>query len=295
MENYHDYMVRAMAADKQIRAFAITSKDLVEYAKNIHSLSHLATAALGRLLSAGLMMGDMLKSKEDLLTVQFMGDGPLKHLLVTADYNGNVKGYVSNPSADLPLREDGHLDVGKGIGNGNLTVIRDFHMKEPYSSTIPLHSGEIADDLTYYFAQSEQIPTSVGLGVLVNSDGSVSCAGGFIVQLMPFTKQEVIDRLSDNLNHIPTVTEMLKAGKSIEDMLRIVLDGFDIEFTGTKDVRFHCGCEERKDNIIATVGKDELNEMIKEGKEVETSCAFCEKKYKFSVEDLIRIRDSLKD
>ena len=295
MENYHDYMVRAMAADKQIRAFAVTSKDLVEYAKNIHSLSHLATAALGRLLSAGLMMGDMLKSKEDLLTVQFMGDGPLKHLLVTADFNGNVKGYVSNPSADLPLREDGHLDVGKGIGNGNLTVIRDFHMKEPYSSTIPLHSGEIADDLTYYFAQSEQIPTSVGLGVLVNSDGSVSCAGGFIVQLMPFTKQEVIDRLSDNLNHIPTVTEMLKAGKSIEDMLRIVLDGFDIEFTGTKDVRFHCGCEERKDNIIATVGKDELNEMIKEGKEVETSCAFCEKKYKFSVEDLIRIRDSLKD
>ena len=295
MENYHDYMVRAMAADKQIRAFAVTSKDLVEYAKNIHSLSHLATAALGRLLSAGLMMGDMLKSKEDLLTVQFMGDGPLKHLLVTADYNGNVKGYVSNPSADLPLREDGHLDVGKGIGNGNLTVIRDFHMKEPYSSTIPLHSGEIADDLTYYFAQSEQIPTSVGLGVLVNSDGSVSCAGGFIVQLMPFTKQEVIDRLSDNLNHIPTVTEMLKAGKSIEDMLRIVLDGFDIEFTGTKDVRFHCGCEERKDNIIATIGKDELNEMIKEGKEVETSCAFCEKKYKFSVEDLIRIRDSLKD
>ena len=295
MENYHDYMVRAMAADKQIRAFAITSKDLVEYAKNIHSLSHLATAALGRLLSAGLMMGDMLKSKEDLLTVQFMGDGPLKHLLVTADFNGNVKGYVSNPSADLPLREDGHLDVGKGIGNGNLTVIRDFHMKEPYSSTIPLHSGEIADDLTYYFAQSEQIPTSVGLGVLVNSDGSVNCAGGFIVQLMPFTKQEVIDKLSDNLNHIPTVTEMLKAGKSIEDMLRIVLDGFDIEFTGTKDVRFYCGCEERKDNIIATIGKDELNEMIKEGKEVETSCAFCEKKYKFSVEDLIRIRDSLKD
>lgn len=295
MENYHDYMVRAMAADKQIRAFAITSKDLVEYAKNIHSLSHLATAALGRLLSAGLMMGDMLKSKEDLLTVQFMGDGPLKHILVTADFNGNVKGYVSNPSADLPLREDGHLDVGKGIGNGNLTVIRDFHMKEPYSSTIPLHSGEIADDLTYYFAQSEQIPTSVGLGVLVNPDGSVSCAGGFIVQLMPFTKQEVIDKLSDNLNHIPTVTEMLKEGKSIEDMLRIVLSGFDIEFTGTKDVRFYCGCEERKDNIIATVGKDELNEMIKEGKEVETSCAFCEKKYKFSVEDLIRIRDSLKD
>jgi molecular chaperone Hsp33 len=144
MENYHDYMVRAMAADKQIRAFAITSKDLVEYAKNIHSLSHLATAALGRLLSAGLMMGDMLKSKDDLLTVQFMGDGPLKHILVTADFNGNVKGYVSNPAADLPLREDGHLDVGKGIGNGNLTVIRDFHMKEPYSSTIPLHSGEIA-------------------------------------------------------------------------------------------------------------------------------------------------------
>jgi molecular chaperone Hsp33 len=214
---------------------------------------------------------------------------------VTADFNGNVKGYVSNPAADLPLREDGHLDVGKGIGNGNLTVIRDFHMKEPYSSTIPLHSGEIADDLTYYYAQSEQIPTSVGLGVLVNPDGSVNCAGGFIVQLMPFTKQEVIDKLSDNLNDIPTVTEVLKEGKTPEDLLKIVLRGFDIEFTGSKDVCFHCGCEERKDNIIATVGKEELNEMIKEGKEVETSCAFCEKKYKFSVEDLIRIRDTLKD
>ncbi len=295
MENYHDYMVRAMAADKQIRAFAITSKDVVEYAKNIHHLSHLATAALGRLLSAGLMMGDMLKSKEDLLTVQFMGDGPLKHILVTADFNGNVKGYVSNPGAELPLRDDGHLDVGKGIGNGNLTVIRDFHMKEPYSSTIPLHSGEIADDLTYYFAQSEQVPTSVGLGVLVNPNGTVNCAGGFIVQLMPFTKQEVIDKLSDNLSDIPSVTDVLREGKSPEDLLKIVLRGFDIEFTGTKDVMFHCGCEERKDNIIATIGKEELDEMIKEGKEVETSCAFCEKKYKFSVEDLIRIRDSLKD
>ena len=294
MDNNRDYMVRAIAADEQIRAFALTSKNLVEYAKNIHHLSPLATAALGRLMSAGLMMGDMLKSKDDLLTVQMMGDGPLKHLLVTADFNGNVKGYVSSPEASLPLRQDGHLDVGKGIGNGSLTVIRDFHMKQPYSSTIPLHTGEIADDLTYYFAQSEQTPSSVGLGVLVSPDGSVFCAGGFIVQLMPFTKDEVIDKLQNNLNTLPTVTDMLKEGKTPEEMLNVVLSGFDVHITSKKDVRFYCGCQERKENIIATLGKKQLDEMIAEGKEVETSCAFCEKVYHFSVDELKKIRDSIK-
>lgn len=292
-QEYHDYMVRAMAADEQVRAFALTSRDLVEYAKNIHHLSHLASAALGRLMSAGLMMGDMLKSKEDLLTIQMMGDGPLKHLLVTADYQGRVKGYVSVPSAELPLREDGHLDIGRGIGKGDLTVIRDFHMKEPYSSTIPLHSGEIADDLTYYFAQSEQTPSSVGLGVLVNPDGTINCAGGFIVQLMPFTKDEVINKLQENLSHFASVTDVLKQGKTPEELLREVLDGFDVQFTGHKDVMFYCGCQERKDSIIATLGKEELDSLIAENKDVETTCAFCEKKYKFTVDELKKIRDSL--
>ncbi len=286
MEKYHDYMVRAIAADEQIRAFALTSRDLVEYAKNIHHLSHLASAALGRLMSAGLLMGDMLKSKEDLLTIQIMGEGPLKHLLVTADYDGHVKGYVSNPGAELPLREDGHLDVGRGIGKGNLTVIRDYHMKEPYSSTIPLHSGEIADDLTYYFAQSEQTPSSVGLGVLVNPDSTICCAGGFIVQLMPFTKEETIQKLQNNLDHLPSVTDILRQNKTPEELLRIVLSGFDVTITNKKDCSFYCGCEARKEQILKSIGKDAILEMIKEGKDVETSCAFCEKKYVFTPEQL---------
>lgn len=293
MSQNQDYMIRALAADQQIRAFAVTSKNLVEYAKNIHHLSHLASAALGRLMSAGLMMGDMLKSHDDLLTIQMMGDGPLKHILVTADDLGRVKGYVSNPAAELPLREDGHLNVGKGIGNGNLTVIRDYHMKEPYSSTIPLHSGEIADDLTYYFAQSEQTPSSVGLGVLVNSDSSIACAGGFIVQLMPFCKDEVIDKLQNNLSHFSSVTDVLKTGKSIEDLLHIVLDGFDVTITGKKDCMFYCGCEERKDDIMKTIGKDAIKEMIDEGKEVTSSCAFCGKTYKYSVEQLNKLLEEM--
>ena len=293
MEN-EDYMIRALAADEQIRAFAITSKNLVEYAKNIHHLSHLATAALGRMMSAGLMMGDMLKSEKDLLTLQIRGDGVLQHALVTADFNGNVKGYVSCPGEELPLREDGHLDVGGGFGKGTLTVIRDFHMKQPYSSTIDLRSGEVAEDLTYYFAQSEQTPSSVGLGVLVAPDSHVLCAGGFIVQLMPFTKEEVIDRLQENLNSLPSVTDMLNANMSIEEMLNLVLKGFDVQITGKKPVRFYCGCEERKENILATLGKDQLDEIIKEGKDVETSCAFCEKHYHFSIEELTKIRDSIK-
>lgn len=291
MSEYKDYMVRAMAANKQIRAFALTSRNLVEYAKNIHHLSNLASAALGRLMSAGLMMGDMLKSDDDLLTIQMMGDGPLKHILVTADYKGRVKGYVSNPGAELPLREDGHLDVGKGIGNGNLTVIRDYHMKEPYSSTIPLHSGEIADDLTYYFAQSEQTPSSVGLGVLVNPDSSINCAGGFIVQLMPFTKDETINRLQDNLSHFPSVTDVLRTGKTPEDLLHILLDGFDFEITDRKDCMFYCGCEERKNQIMLSVGKNAILDMIKDGKDVETSCAFCEKKYVFTPDELQKLID----
>lgn len=295
MNDSKDYMVRAMAAKEQIRAFALTSKNLVQYACDIHHTSHLASAALGRLLSAGLMMGDMLKSEDDLLTIQFVGDGPLKHILVTSDFSGHVKGYVSNPYAELPLREDGHLDVGHGIGNGSLTVIRDYHMKEPYSSTIPLHSGEIADDLTYYFAQSEQTPSSVGLGVLVNSEtGSIICSGGFIVQLMPFCEESVIEKLSKNLSSFTSVTDVYKEGKTPEELLNIVLAGFDVEITGKKDVSYYCGCEQRKDSILATLGKDQLDELILENKDVESTCAFCEKTYKFSVDDLKKIRASLK-
>lgn len=288
-----DYMIRALACDEQIRAFAVNSLNSVQYMKNIHHLTPLATAALGRLLSASFMMGDMLKSDADLLTLQIHGDGPLKHLLVTSDKNGHSKGYVSNPNATLPLRRDGHLDVASGIGSGTLTVIRDYHMKQPYSSTIPLHSGEIADDLTYYFAQSEQVPSTVSLGVLLSSNSIVTCSGGFIIQLLPFTKDEVIERLESNINSLPSMTNMLSNNMSIEDILKRALDGFDITFTDKKDVSFYCGCNERKDKVIASLGKEEIEKMIDEGREVEATCAFCEKTYKFSVEDLKKIKDEL--
>lgn len=292
MEN-KDYMIRAIAADDKIRAFAVTSKNLVQYAKDIHSLSPLATAALGRLMSASLMMGDMLKSEDDLLTLQINGDGPLKHLLVTSDFLGHVKGYVSNPSADIPLRSDGHLDVSKGIGNGSLLVIRDYHLKQPYSSSIPLQSGEIADDLTYYFAQSEQTPSSVGLGVLVGEDNTVSCAGGFIVQLMPFTDDATINKLQENLNHFNSVTDVLSQNKTPEDLLKIILDGFSLTITNKKDVEFYCGCEKRKDSILATLGKEEIAKMINENKNVEATCAFCNKKHIYTIDDLKKISSSL--
>lgn len=288
-----DYMIRALAGDEQIRAFAVNSLNSVQYMRNIHHLTPLATAALGRLLTASFMMGDMLKSDKDLLTLQIHGDGELKHLLVTADKNGHAKGYVSNPNVNLPLRRDGHLDVSKGIGKGTLTVIRDYHMKQPYSSTIPLHSGEIADDLTYYFAQSEQVPSTVSLGVLVSSETSVISSGGFIIQLLPFTSEEVIQKLENNINSLPTMTNMLSNGLKIEDILKKALEGFDITFTDKKEVSFYCGCNERKDRVLASIGKEEIEKMISEGKEVKATCAFCEKEYLFSVEDLRRIKDNL--
>lgn len=295
-KQYHDYMVRALAAKEQIRAFALTSKDLVEYARSLHHSSPVSTAALGRLLSAGLMMGDMMKSEDDLVTLQLMGDGPLKHVLVTADYTGKVKGYVSNPNVYLPNKENGHLDIASGIGKGTLTVIRDYHMKEPYSSTIDLVSGEIAEDLTYYFAQSEQTPSSVGLGVLVNPDETVECAGGFIVQLMPFASEEVIDQLQRNIDEFTSVTDVLKQGKTPEELLEIILKGFDIQFTGKKDVYFSCNCsQERGKQVISTLGSAEIRKMVEEGKDIEAECVFCGKKYKYTPEELEEILKELNE
>lgn len=295
MNEYHDYLVRAIAAKDQIRAFACTTKELVEYARNIRNSSPLSTAALGRLLSAGCMMGDMMKSESDKLTLEIHGDGPLRQILVTANIKGEVRGYVSNNSVDLPPNEGGHLNVGAGIGKGTLTVIRDLGMKEPYVSQIALHSGEIADDLTYYFAQSEQTPTSVGLGVLFDHDDSaVKAAGGFIVQLMPNAQKEVVDHLEDNINRFSTVTDVLREGKTPEELLAILLDGFDLHFTEHKPLFFRCNCSQsRGEEVLRTLGKEGLEELIREGKEIEVTCDFCDKRYRYSLEDLKRIRLSL--
>ncbi len=292
----HDYLIRAMAAKEQIRAFAVETTGITEYARKIHNNSPIATAALGRLMSAGLMMGQMLKSGEDKLTLQLLGDGPMKHVIVTSNLLGTVRGYVSNPEVMLPPKADGHFDIGGAIGRGgSLTVIRDMGLKEPYVSSIPLHSGEIADDLTYYFAQSEQVPTSVGLGVLMNHDNTVRAAGGFIVQLMPFTKKEVIEHLEENLRKVSGVTDILRQGKTIEEMLAIVLDGFDLQITDRKPVSWHCNCSfERGKEVLGTLKDEELLSMVQEGKDIHVGCDFCGKSYVYTPQDIKEIIENKK-
>ena len=284
---YKDYMVRATAADAQIRAFAITTRNLVEKARKIHDLSPICSAALGRLMSGALMMGDMLKNEKDALTVTVDGDGPIGGLLATVNNRGEVKGYVKNNAVALPNNEAGHLNVGGAVGNGTLTVIRDLGLKDPYVGTIQLLSGEIADDLTCYFVESEQIPSSVGLGVLVNKDFSIMEAGGFIVQLMPGASEEAISRLESNIQGMKTVTDILREGKTPEDLLNMVLDGFDFEITDNKNVKFHCGCDrDRVERALVLLGKKELENLAADGEDVEIKCHFCGKAYSFSPADL---------
>ena len=282
-----DYIVRATAAGAQIRAFAITARELVEQARVRHETSPVVTAALGRLLSAGAMMGSMLKGDKDLLTLQINGSGPVKGLTVTADAHANVKGYAIVPDVMLPPNEKGKLDVGGAVGIGILNVIKDLGMKEPYSGQTVLQTGEIAEDLTYYFATSEQVPSSVGLGVLMNKDNTVRQAGGFIVQLMPFASEEVITRLEKNLASIHSVTSLLENGMSPEEILETLLAGLSMEVVDTMPAQFYCNCDKaRIEKAIISVGEKEIREMIADGKEIEVKCHFCNTAYHFSVEEL---------
>ena len=282
-----DYMVRATAADAQIRAFAVTSRELVEYARAAHDTSPVVTAALGRLMTGALMMGSMLKGEQDILTLQISGDGPVHGLTVTADAAGHVKGYADNPQAMMPPNSAGKLDVGGVIGAGVLRVMKDMGLKEPYASTIALQTGEIGDDLTYYFAVSEQVPSVVALGVLMNRDNTVRQAGGFILQLMPFTSDEVIDRLEQKLSQIQSVTALLEAGHTPEELLEIVLGEFGLAVTDKLPVSFHCDCSRaRVEKVLLSLGKKDLQELIDEGKEVELHCHFCNKNYIFPVEEI---------
>ncbi len=282
-----DYIVRATAANAQIRAFAATTRELTEKARESHNTSPVATAALGRLLTAGSMMGSMLKGDKDMLTLQISGDGPIRGLTVTADAVGNVKGYVLNPEVMLPPSAAGKLDVGGSIGNGMLSVIKDMGLKEPYVGQTVLQTGEIAEDLTYYFATSEQVPSGVGLGVLMNKDNTVKQAGGFIVQLMPFASEEVLTRLEENLLKITSVTSMLDAGDSPEMILERVLEGLDVEITDKVPTQFYCNCEKKRvEKAIISIGKKEIKEMIAEEKPITVNCHFCNTDYTFEVEEL---------
>lgn len=283
-----DYMVRAIAGNAQIRAFAVTARDMVEKARTAHNLSPVATAALGRTLIGGAMMGAMLKGEKDILTLQIKGDGPIGQIVVTADAKGTVKGYVQNPSVMLPPNAAGKLDVGGAVGYGILQVIKDMGLKDPYCGQTVLQTGEIAEDLTYYFASSEQVPSSVGLGVLMDKEmADVRQAGGFIIQLMPFADDAVIEQLENNLKQIPSVTGMLDDGLTPEKMLEKVLEGMDIEFTDTLPVSFTCNCSKEKiEKALISIGEKDLKEMIADGKPIEVNCHFCSKNYTFSVEEL---------
>ena len=283
-----DYIVRATAANAQIRAFAATTKETVETARASHDLSPVASAALGRLLTGGAMMGSMLKGEEDLLTLQIIGDGPIGQITVTADAKGNVKGYVNHPEVMLPPNAVGKLDVGGAVGNGILRVIKDMGLKEPYCGQTALQTGEIAEDLTYYFATSEQVPSGVGLGVLMDKEyGSVRQAGGFIIQLMPFAEETIIEKLEENLKALPPVTTMLEEGKTPEEILQTVLAGMEVSFTDRIPVRFFCNCDKKRvEKAIISIGKNDIGEMIAEGKPITVNCHFCNKNYTFSVEEL---------
>ncbi len=282
-----DKIVRATAANASIRAFAATTKELVEYARSVHGTSPVMTAALGRLLTGGAMMGAMMKSDSDLLSIEIIGDGPAGKITVTSNAKAEVKGYVDHPEVMLPPSPAGKLDVGGAVGRGIVRVIKDLGLKEPYVGGTELISGEIAEDLTYYFANSEQVPSSVGLGVLMNKDNTVAQAGGFIIQLMPFAPDEVIDRLEAKLSSIPSVTAMLQSGMTPEDILQEILGEFELEILDTIPTCFRCNCSrERMRKGIVSLGKKEIRNILADGEPAETRCHFCNTKYTFSVDEL---------
>lgn len=285
-----DYIVRATAANAQIRVFAAYTKDMVEEARTRHETSPVATAALGRLMTAGAMMGSMLKGEKDLLTLRIHANGPIQGITVTADSKARVKGYVGNPNVILPANKKGKLDVAGAVGIGFMDVIKDMGLKEPYVGQTVLQTSEIAEDLTFYFANSEQVPSSVGLGVLMNKDNTVAQAGGFIIQLMPFAEEEVIAKLEENLKDITSVTTLLAQGNTPEDLINILCKDLEPVIADKMDTSFYCNCDrDRVEKALISIGKKEIQDMIDEGKEIEMKCHFCNTAYTFSVDELKKL------
>ena len=283
----NDYIVRATAANETVRAFAIRSTDLVAEAREIHRTLPVVTAALGRLLSAGAMMGSMMKGDRDKLTLQMKGDGPIGQMTVTVDSHGNVKGFPANPAVDIPRKYAGKLDVGGAVGKGLLNVIMDLGLKEPYNGSVEIQTGEIGDDLAYYFTVSEQTPSAVGLGVMVDTDSSVKHAGGFIIQLMPDANEETIAAIESKVSGAESVTTMMDKGMSPEDILRYFLGDLDLVITETQPVRYYCGCSKEKvARALATISTQDLRDIINDGEEIEVKCYFCNSAYKYSIEEL---------
>ncbi len=286
----NDYIIRGTAADDQIRFFAATTRNLVEEGRRLHNTSPVATAALGRLMTGAAMMGTMMKGDDDLLTLIVKGDGPIGGITVTADSMGRVKGYVENGNVILHAKENGHLDVGGAVGHGFLQVIRDTGLKEPYVGQTDLISGEIAEDLTVYFATSEQVPSAVGLGFLMSKDNTVKQAGGFIIQVMPDATDEVISKLEQKLTEVTDISRLLDEGMTPEEIIEYVMEGMDPEVLETSSAEFFCNCsKDRVSRALASIGKKDMEEIIAEGKDIEVNCHFCEKTYIFSPAELKEI------
>lgn len=286
-----NYVVRAVAANQSIRAFAAITTDMVEQARQIHDATPVAAAALGRTLTAGAMMGVMLKGEKDKISIQIKGEGPLKQLLVAADSKGNVKGYVANPHVELPLREDGKLDVGSAVGKeGKIVVIKDLGLKEPYIGQLELTSGEIAEDITAYFAVSEQQPSAVALGVLIDRDCTVKASGGFIIQPLPGIRDEIITIIEDRLSYMPPITEIIDGNKSAEEVLEMILEDLDVEILEKKEIHLNCDCSvDRLEKALMSIGAKDLRELIDEDGQAELTCHFCNTKYHFDKAHLERL------
>ncbi len=284
-------LIRCITSDGQVMATALDSTDIVATAEQIHTTSAVVTAALGRLLTATSMMGNMLKGKDDSITLKLAGNGPAGSLIAVSDFNGDVRGYVSNPVVELPLNSKGKLDVGGAVGkDGFLYVLKDLGLKEPYSGSVPLVSGEIAEDVTAYYAISEQIPTVCALGVLVNPDLTVKSAGGYIVQLLPAASEETIEKLENGIKDIKSVTQMLTEGKTPLDIVKEVLKNFEVEVLYEHDVYYRCNCSrERVEKALISIGKEDLQSMADENKDTEIKCHFCDKVYNFTPKEIRKL------
>lgn len=285
-----DTLLRALARNAGIQITAAVTTELVERARQIHKTLPVATAALGRTLTATAMMGSQLKVDNGSITVQIKGNGPLGAIVCVGDSDGCVRGYLQNPACDLPLRADGKLAVGEGVGRGYLMVIKDIGLKEPVTGTVALVNGEIAEDLTRYFAESEQIPSACALGVLVDTDQSVKCAGGYLVQLMPGIQDADIDRLEANLTKADSMTAMLDRGMTLEEIVQTVLDGFEVEFLQSDAIGYRCACTRDKvTRALISMGREELSQMAEEQEVSEVTCQFCDKVYAFTGDELLEI------
>jgi molecular chaperone Hsp33 len=290
-----DYVIRATASNGQVRAFVGSTTNMVELARTFHNTTPVASAALGRTLIATSIMGLMMKNDNDKITIIIKGGGPIGSIVTTADSNGMVKGYVTNPDVDVPLKYAGKLDVGAAVGNnGSIKVIKDLGLREPYNGSYPLVNGEIAEDFTSYFTFSEQTPSAVALGVLVDVDRTIKAAGGFIIQLMPDATEEVISKLEENIGKIDAMSKLIEAGKTPEEILNLVLEGLNPEILQKHEVGFECDCsKERFEKALITIGKNDIQEILEEDKKAEIGCHFCNVKYNFDEEDLKKILEKM--